>query len=65
MVIKVKIEYSYLYISLLFSRTSITTKCADESKMFRTRQQNKKKRKLKFNRENIPPGSESDDSDER
>ncbi|CAD0202514.1 unnamed protein product [Chrysodeixis includens] len=46
-------------------RTSITTKCADESKMFRTRQQNKKKRKLKFNRENIPPESDSDDSDER
>ncbi|XP_075980383.1 uncharacterized protein LOC142979389 isoform X2 [Anticarsia gemmatalis] len=41
-------------------RTSITTKCADESKMFRTRQQNKKKRKQKVNRENIPPDSESD-----
>uniref|UniRef100_A0A2A4K0C7 BEN domain-containing protein n=1 Tax=Heliothis virescens TaxID=7102 RepID=A0A2A4K0C7_HELVI len=42
-------------------RTSITTKCADESKMFRTRENNKKKRKHKVNRENIPPESDSDD----
>ncbi|XP_021192887.3 protein insensitive [Helicoverpa armigera] len=41
-------------------RTSITTKCADESKMFRTRENNKKKRSHKVNRENIPPESDSD-----
>nr|XP_026495761.1 early boundary activity protein 2-like [Vanessa tameamea] len=35
-------------------RTSITTKCADESKMFRTREQNKKKRKI-VKKENISP----------
>ncbi|XP_072945107.1 uncharacterized protein [Epargyreus clarus] len=47
-------------------RTSITTKCADESKMFRSRQQNKKKRvSNKRNIENVPPRKyESDDSDE-
>ncbi|XP_037293189.1 early boundary activity protein 2-like [Manduca sexta] len=43
-------------------RTSITTKCADESKMYRTRQKNVKKRKHKVNRENIPP--DTSDSDE-
>ncbi|XP_039756535.1 early boundary activity protein 1-like isoform X2 [Pararge aegeria] len=42
-------------------RTSITTKCADESKMFRTRQQNKKKRKS-AKKENISPSDDSDDS---
>ncbi|XP_045775019.1 early boundary activity protein 1-like [Maniola jurtina] len=42
-------------------RTSITTKCADESKMFRTRQQNKKKRKS-LKKENISPSIDSDDS---
>ncbi|XP_069361259.1 protein insensitive-like [Maniola hyperantus] len=42
-------------------RTSITTKCADESKMFRTRQQNKKKRKA-LKKENISPCVDSDDS---
>ncbi|XP_023937127.2 early boundary activity protein 1-like [Bicyclus anynana] len=41
-------------------RTSITTKCADESKMFRTRQQNKKRKSAK--KENISPSDESDDS---
>ncbi|CAH0725611.1 unnamed protein product, partial [Brenthis ino] len=44
-------------------RTSITTKCADESKMFRTRQQHKKKRKS-IKKENLPPSDESDISDE-
>ncbi|CAG9564590.1 unnamed protein product [Danaus chrysippus] len=42
-------------------RTSITTKYADESKMFRTRQQNKKKRKS-TEKENIGSGNESEGS---
>ncbi|CAG4952417.1 unnamed protein product [Colias eurytheme] len=42
-------------------RTSITTKCADESKMFRSRQMNKKKRKS-LKKENISPSDDSDDS---
>ncbi|XP_061379226.1 protein insensitive-like [Danaus plexippus] len=42
-------------------RTSITTKCADESKMFRTRELNKKKRKS-TKKENIAPDDESEDS---
>ncbi|CAG9564582.1 unnamed protein product [Danaus chrysippus] len=40
-------------------RTSITTKCADESKMFRTREQNKKK-KMTSKKENITPDDESE-----
>ncbi|XP_061379224.1 early boundary activity protein 2-like [Danaus plexippus] len=42
-------------------RTSITTKCADESKMFRTRELNKKKPKS-TKKENIAPDDESEDS---
>ncbi|CAG9564581.1 unnamed protein product [Danaus chrysippus] len=41
-------------------RTSITTKCADESKMFRTRENKKKKNTSK--KENITPDDESEGS---
>ncbi|CAG9564589.1 unnamed protein product [Danaus chrysippus] len=40
-------------------RTSITTKCADESKMFRTREQNNKTKKTS-KKENITPDDESE-----
>ncbi|XP_047992307.1 protein insensitive-like [Leguminivora glycinivorella] len=45
------VEISKVKASLV--RTSITTKCADKSKMYRSRQQNKKKRFS--NQENFPP----------
>ncbi|KAJ0174556.1 hypothetical protein K1T71_009664 [Dendrolimus kikuchii] len=44
-------------------RTSITTKCADESKMFRTRQKNTRKRKQKTNTENVHPDTTSNSDD--
>lgn len=47
-------------IFVFVSRTSITTKCADESKMYRTRMLN---RKLKHRRTRDKISSETSDSD--
>ncbi|XP_063365864.1 early boundary activity protein 1-like [Cydia amplana] len=59
-IVQVVVERSGVNASLV--RTSITTKCADESKMYRSRQQNKKKRPS--NQENLPPSPYNDSSDD-
>ncbi|XP_063537535.1 early boundary activity protein 1-like [Cydia strobilella] len=59
-IVQVVVEKSGVNASLV--RTSITTKCADESKMYRSRQQNKNKRMS--NQENLPPSPYNDTSDD-
>ncbi|XP_047992020.1 early boundary activity protein 1-like [Leguminivora glycinivorella] len=55
-IVQTVVEKSKVNASLV--RTSITTKCADESKMYRNRQKNKKKRLS--NQENFPPSPHND-----
>ncbi|XP_061719216.1 early boundary activity protein 1-like [Cydia pomonella] len=59
-IVQIVVERSGVNASLV--RTSITTKCADESKMYRSRQQNKKKRPS--DQENLPPSPYIDSSDD-